>query len=509
MARNISMYTRKELVEVLGKRYVGACKKEKTRILDEFTSVAGYHRKHAVRLLRCGEVSVRRRDYGRRIYDEAVREALVVAWEASDRICGKRLKVALPILVAAMERHGHVDLDPEVRSRLLSASAATLDRLLAPIRSQATSRRGKPRSANKVSRKVRVRTYADWGDPEPGYLEIDFVEHNGGSTSGAFLRTLVATDVCTGWTECVSMVAKDQHLVVEALEIVGRQVPFAVLGIDSDNEGAFINDTLLDWCERRHVEFTRSRAYRKNDQAWVEQKNGAVVRGHVGHGRLCGVVAGRALAHLYQAVRLYVNHFQPSFKLVGKEINGSKVKRLYDQPATPCERVLRHPAMTEAVRERLREAQQTLDPVALLHSIREQQAALSRLACPENAGNGPGRKSLEQFTAQLGELWRLGEVRPTHRKAPSKPRWWRTRKDPFESVWHEVLLWFQDDPDTTAKALFERLQGQYPDRFVPGQLRTLQRRLRDWRQVVARELVYAGLTEPVTPIKAAPAGVEV
>ena len=509
MARNISMYTRRELVEALRRRYAEASKKEKTRILDEFTSVVGYHRKHAVRLLGHGEVCVGRKGYGRRIYDDAVRDALVVVWEASDRICGKRLKVALPILVDAMERHGHVELDPEVRRRLFSASAATLDRLLAPIRGQARSRRRRRRVANKVSRKVRVRTYADWGNPEPGYLEIDFVEHNGGSTSGAFVRTLVGTDVCSGWTECVPMLAKDQHLVVEGLEVMGRQVPFAILGIDSDNEGTFINETLLDYCESRGIEFTRSRSYRKNDQAWVEQKNGAVVRGHVGHGRFSGIVAGQALAHLYQAVRLYVNHFQPSFKLVGKEMNGSKVKRLYDQPVTPCERVLRHPAMTEVVRERLHQEHQSLDPVALLHRIREQQAALSTLACPENPGTGPGRKSLEQFTAQLGELWRLGEVRPTHRKVPSEPRWWRTRKDPFKSVWREVLLWLDDDPDTTAKMLFERLQEQYPGRFIPGQLRTLQRRIREWRQVMARELVYAGLEESGTPIEAVPVGVDV
>jgi hypothetical protein len=508
MARRISMYTRQELVEALRKRYLGASKKEKTRILDEFTSVAGYHRKHAVRLLGSGGVAVGRKDYGRRIYGEAVREALVVIWEASDRMCGKRLKVAVPILVEAMERHGHIQLDGEVRERLLRASASTLDRLLAPIRTQATSRRRRRRSVNTVSKRIRVRTYADWGNPQPGYLEIDFVEHNGGSTAGSFVRTLVATDMCTGWTECVAMVSKDQHLVVEALEAVDRQVPFGVGGIDSDNEGAFINDTLVEWCERRRIEFTRSRAYRKNDQAWVEQKNGAVVRGYVGHGRLSGAVAGRALAHLYWAVRLYVNHFQPSFKLIGKEIEGSKVKRLYDRPATPCERVLSHPAVPESVRVRLREERQALDPVALLHCIREQQAVLSRLVCPESSGATDGGKTLAQFTAQLGELWQFGEVRPTHRKAPSKPRWWRTRKDPFESVWQEVLLWFEDDPDTTAKALFERLQGKYPDRFIPGQLRTLQRRIRQWRRAVARDLVYAGLTEPVRAIEAVPIGIE-
>jgi hypothetical protein len=218
------------------------------------------------------------------------------------------------------------------------------------------------------------------------------------------------------------------------------------------------------------------------------------VRRFVGYDRLAGVVAGQCLAQLFQAVRLYVNHFQPSFKLRSKTREGAKVKKFYHKPATPRERLLGHAAVAEAVKDKLRAEHGELDPLELLHRIREGQAALAALASGE-LGSGPGRESLEQFLAKLPELWRQGEARPTHRKESPQPRAYRTRKDPFDGVWPEILLWLQEDPEATAKSLLERLQGQYPGRFPGGQLRTLQRRIREWRRVMARELVYACVGE--------------
>lgn len=496
MSRRISKQTRRELLGALRARYRDATRQEKGHILSEFVAVSGYHRKHATRLLgRPREnpemqllPSEDRRS--RRVYDEAVKEALIVTWEAADRICGKRLKAIIPDIVGAMERNGHLDLDAEVRERLLNVSAATIDRLLAPIRDR-TRRRKKKRKSSKASGQIPVRTFGEWNEPDPGYLEIDFVAHCGGSMAGSFIHTLVGTDVCSGWTECLPLLAREQTLVVEALDILLRQTPFPVLGIDSDNDGAFINDTLLAFCEARGLEFTRSRAYHKNDQAWVEQKNGAVVRRLVGHERYAGVVAGQALAHLYRAARLYVNCFQPSFKLRSKTRQGAKVKRVYHRPETPCARLLAHPAVNDGIKETLRSQRGQLDPVELLHGIRESQAALAALVSPDSCAGGPGRQTLDQFLSQLPRLWRSGDPRPTHRAKPTTPRHWRTRKDPFEAVWFDVLAWLQCDPDATAKALFDRLQEEHPGRFADGQIRTLQRRLREWRHVMARKLVYA------------------
>ncbi len=482
----------KELIEAIRLRYRQSTKMEKTRILDEFVSVAGCHRKHAVRLLgSCNLFLSNTPSAGKRIYDDAVKEALIIIWEAADRICGKRLKAAIPNLVEAMERHGHLNLDPVVRQRLLSASAATIDRLLAPIRSGAHGRKKRKYSKKKVSKQIPVRTFADWHEPKPGYMEIDFVVHSGGSMAGVFIHSLTATDVCSGWIESVPLLAREQSLVVEGLEVIRRQLPIKLLGIDSDNDGAFINDTLLSYCNKRLIEFTRSRAHHKNDQAWIEQKNGAVIRRFVGHERFSGVVAGQVLARLYQAVRLYVNYFQPSFKLREKTRDGSKIKKSYFKPATPCDRLLEHHSVDGKIKEALQSERAQLDPVELLHSIRESQSALAAL-CTHELPSKPERQSLDAFLAQLPRLWRSGEVRPTHRKQ-TKLRDWRTRKDPFETVWSDILLWLQENPDATAKSLFQRLTREYPGQFQDGQLRTLQRRIQEWRQIMAKDLVYACL----------------
>ncbi len=246
------------------------------------------------------------------------------------------------------------------------------------------------------------------------------------------------------------------------------------------------------------MEFTRSRAYQKNDQAWIEQKNGAVIRRFVGYERYTGLVSGQCLARLYQMVRLYVNYFQPSFKLKSKTREGAKVKKKYHKPATPCDRLLAHASVSTSAKDMLRVEQTRLDPVDLLHRIRDGQSALAALHSGD-LGHGPERESLKEFLAKLPELWRDGEARPTHRSAPSSPRTWRTHKDPFESVWPEILLWLQADPESTAKSLLERLQQAYPDKFPEGQLRTLQRRISEWRRVMARTLVNVCVDEKTSP----------
>jgi hypothetical protein len=488
MSAKISKQGKRELLDVLRERYQRAAKQDKGKILDEFVAVAGCHRKHAIRLLTDDVTTVADIPVvARRTYDEAVRQALIVLWEAADRICGKRLKALLPSLVASLEQHGHLKLDATVRQRLLAVSPATIDRLLLSVRNT-TSRRKKRKGATRSSKEIPIRTFADYGDALPGYLEIDFVSHGGTSMQGVFLWSLVATDVCSGWTEAVALVAREQSLVVEALEVIRRQFPIPIKGIDTDNDGAFINETLLAYCQQHKLEFTRSRAYQKNDQAWIEQKNGAVVRRFVGYQRHSGVAAGQILARLFQSMRLFVNYFQPSMKLRSKTREGARVKKQYHKPATPCERLLTHVSVPEPIKERLRAEQARLDPLDLLHRIRDAQAALAALSSGE-LGSGQERESLEQFLAGLSELWRQGEARPTHRGSTA-PRDWRTRKDPFEKVWPEILLWLKEEPDASAKCLLERLDKKYPGQFPEGQLRTLQRRVRDWRRVMARSLVH-------------------
>lgn len=490
----VSKTARKEIVGALRDRYEKATKDEKGKILDEFALVSGYHRKHAIRLLNLSmETKASSPVASNRVYTDAVKSALLVVWEAADRICGKRLKAVIPNLVSAMEKHGHLNLDAEVRKQVLSVSAATIDRMLIPVRKTAGLRR-KRRASKKLNEEIPIKTFADWKDPLPGFLEMDFVVHGGGSMAGEYLHSLVVTDVCSGWVEAVPLLAREQSLVVEGLKRIRKQLPVAMAGLDSDNDGAFINDTLASYCKQEGIVFTRSRVHHKNDQAWIEQKNGAVIRKMVGHQRFSGIVAGQALAQLLQAVRLYVNYFQPSFKLRERLREGSRVKKRYHPPTTPCDRLLAHDKVDDMTKAFLRKQHAELDPVELLHRIRQGQSAMASLSTGESSA-GPNRENLQEFLASLPDLWRSGEARPTHRKADPKARYWRTRIDPFKSAWTDILLWLQSDPDSTAKSLLQRLEEKCPGQYGGKPLRTLQRRISEWRQSMARTLVFAGAEE--------------
>ena len=490
MGTKISKQTRRELLEALRERYRNASKIDKTKILDEFIDIAGCHRKHAIRLLTgVDPVMPEAPRLGRRIYSEAVRQALVVLWEAADRICGKRLKAILPGLISAMERHGHLTLDPNVRQLLLAASPATIDRLLAPIRGTAGHRR-KRKSTTKSSREIPVRTFADWKEPAPGFLEMDFVAHGGDSMQGTFLWSLVATDVCSGWTEAVALVAREQSLVVEGLEVIRRQFPVPVLGIDSDNDSAFINETLQGYCKEQQIEFTRSRPYQKNDQAWIEQKNGSVIRRFVGYRRFSGLIAGQCLARLYRMVRLYVNYFQPSFKLLLQDAGRGQDQEAVSQAGDP---------LRTSPGSRLGLGRGQGSPPGGTRPARSGGAAASdprgssrprraRLGRPEprpgaaEPGGVPGQAP--GAVARGGSPSDSSQCSPLHR-ARGEPGRTRSRRSGRRS-----FLWLQHDPDSTAKSLMERLHRAYPGRFPDGQLRTLQRRIREWRHVMARSLVH-------------------
>lgn len=496
MRRPITLSTRRELTAAVRQRYLAADRNDKKLILDEFTKVSGYHRKHAIRILTHGPTSEAKSRIVRRIYQQAAKEALIVLWEAADRICGKRLKALLPPLLEAMERHGHLQVDSSLRTQLLAMSASTIDRQLQDVREGA--RGGRKRRAgktNRVRKLVAVRTFADWEEQlGPGYLEIDLVVHSGPTVEGSFVHTLVLTDIVSTWTECIALPVREQALIVEAINGVRTKLPFALRGLDTDNDSAFMNDTLWNYCQTHGIVFTRSRAYRKNDQAWVEQKNGSIVRKLVGYGRLQGLTATAALRRLYEASRLYINFFQPSFKLKSKERHAARVHKTYYLPETPYARLMQRNDVSPETKERLKLQMESLDPVLLLKNIRDAQdtvMALSQHRTPEVVA-----PDVATFVKSLGIAWHSGEVRPTHRQEPKPARWWRSRKDPFAEVWPVLLGWLEEKPDIEAKQMLKRLQatgyGDYPDKL----LRTLQRRVRRWRMRIVQQLVYG--TEPAS-----------
>ena len=523
MDRKMTHTVRAELAEAIRLRYRSATCKQKRKILDEFVASTGYHEKSAIRVLN-GQSAKKGRQTRNRpsIYDEAARGALIVLWEASDRVCGKRLKALLPILLPALERNGHLKLDEMIRAKILSMSAATIDRLLRAPRSVTRSKKRR-RIEPEPRRRIPLRTFADWNEPIPGSMEMDLVAHCGAVNRGSYIHSLVLTDIASGWTEAAPLVVRESSLVVETLERIRVGLPFALRALDVDNGTEFVNDRLIEYCLSHGIELTRSRPYRKNDQAWIEQKNGAVVRKLLGYKRFEGIAAAKAITRLYGASRLFVNFFQPSFKLAAKHREGAQVSKRYHPPQTPCERLLQAESTPESAKMKLREIAGALDPLKLLEEMRAMQAHVTALAdgeIPPSITAEP--PDLAAFVAGLSSAWRAGEVRPTVSPA-AKPRYLRglqsvaqenvaampvapparapvpvvkaperpqliyagPGKGSFHAltmVWPLVCRRLEGCPNINSTQLFEELCAQFPGRFNPFQRKTLSKRVKIWRQ---------------------------
>ena len=264
--------------------------------------------------------------------------------------------------------------------------------------------------------------------------------------------------------------------------------PLPILGFDTDNDTVFINETVKAWCDAAGVAFTRSRPYRKNDQAHVEQKNGAVVRRMVGYRRFEGLAAAEALANLYRPMRLFVNFFQPSFRLAEKKRDGALIRKRYHAPLTPHQRLVADPRTPQALKDALDAQHATLDPVSLLWDIRAAQRALIQIADMVPVVQ-TGVPPLAVFLDSFKVAWRSSEeVRPTARPKPSKPRY-RTVPDPLKAVTDMLKAWFEADPGVTGRQLLDRLQAVHPGVYPENLTRTVQRRLKVWRRESARALV--------------------
>lgn len=393
----LTMKERKAVTAVLVQRYRRATKKQKGRLLDEFVALTGYHRWYAVGLLRGsgggrrrggGEAAQRRPRQRPRRYDAAVLAALRRVWLIMDCICGKRLAAVLPETLAVLERHGEIELDASTRQKLQTISAASIDRLLAGDRKRLNVRgRSGTKPGTLLKHQIPVRTFAEWDQSQPGFVEIDLVGHDGGVGHGDYCQTLDATDVASGWTETQAVLNKAQVWVFEALQEIRGRLPFTLQGIDSDNGSEFINHELLRYTQQEQLTFTRGRAYKKNDGCYVEQKNYSVVRRAVGYARYEGHAHLRLLNQLYAQLRLYTNFYQPVMKLVAKERHGAKVKKTYDRPATPYQRLLASPALGRSAKQQLRTQYAALNPAELKRNISKLQARLFRIAIRTPAAN--------------------------------------------------------------------------------------------------------------------------
>lgn len=379
--------TRRSIIEYAGAirgRYLRSSKVMKTKILDEFVATTGLHRKAAIRLINRRGGPVGRRRSGRpRLYSLESMAALRVAWEATDRLCSKRFQPFLPELVGILKRKGELNVNEEAEIQLCRMSPSTIDRILRPWRSKGPRHGlGTTKPGTLLKNAIPVRTFSEWNESKPGFLEVDLVAHCGDSAEGFYLTTLSAVDVATGWYEPVAVWGKGQERVGGAVYDVRHRLPMPMLGLDSDNGGEFINHSLYDYCRRNNITFTRSRSYKKNDSCHVEQKNWSVVRRTIGYDRFSSKAAFKALDDVYTCLRLYINFFQPVLKLVGKSRHGAKIRKVYDTAQTPYQRLLKSEVLTEPKKRELAAIYAALNPVMLLKQIRQEVEHLWTLADP-------------------------------------------------------------------------------------------------------------------------------
>jgi hypothetical protein len=409
------MRQKQAVTKQLALNYQRASKRKRGEILDWLVELTGYHRSYAARVLRQrakpkvlgrlidgGVASAlvedkrtkrRKPRNGPRKYDKEVLAALEKVWLICDCICGKRLAPFLPEIIPVLEQWEELATDEEVRAKLAEISPATIDRLLAPVKKQYQLRaRAKTKPGTMLKHQIPIRTFSDWDEGRPGFVEVDLVPHDGGNAKGDFIQTLDLTDVYTGWTETRAVKNKAQVWVFEALLAIRGRLPFELLGLDSDNGSEFINAHLVRFCDENKITFTRSRPYRKNDNCFVEQKNYSVVRRAVGYWRYDTEEELAVLNELYDSLRLYTNFFQPVMKLIEKTRIGSKVKKKYDRAKTPYRRVLETPFILEEVKGDLAQEYTKLNPVELKKEIIRLQERLSELARLKRGASAEGQK---------------------------------------------------------------------------------------------------------------------
>ena len=369
----------REYAAVQQERDLGATRADKHRLLNEVVAVTGLHRKAAIRLLRRAPRpgGSRPRSGRPRQYGPAVATAAQLLSEATGHIGPHRWHPFLPELLDRVTRSGDLRVTPEVDKHLRQVSPATLARLLAPFRATLPLRGATTtRPGAWLKHEIPIRTFADWSDAQPGFLERDLVAHCGVTTQGFYLHTLCAVDVATSWVDLQAVWGKGQLRVGTAIHHVRQRLPVPLRGVDSDNGSEFINHGLYAWCQREGITFTRSRPYQKNDSAHVEQKNGAIVRPLIGYDRYASKAAYAQLTRVYDLARLHINFFQPVQKLVTKERRGSRVHRVYDRAQTPYQRLCALGVLAAPRRQDLEAHYQRLNP---LHLRRALEAALERL----------------------------------------------------------------------------------------------------------------------------------
>ena len=379
----LTLAHRRAITEAAAIRYQVASKRVKSRILDELCANTGWHRSHARKALTAAltpKIVVPRSPRPVK-YGEDVIAALTLCWTVLDMPAGKRLAPMLTELVAVLRHFRELVISDETAALLVSMSAATIDRRLADERAKYTIKgRVGTKPGSLLKSQIPVRTWADWDDAVPGFVEIDTVFHDGGHRGGGHAFSLTVTDIATGWTESRSLPDRMANHILAALNHIAAALPFPILGVDCDNGSEFINDDLLRWCRKREITFTRSRPGNKNDGCHVEQKNWAVVRTVVGYYRYDTASELLLLNEIWQLQSQLTNYFYPQQKLVSKVRTGAKVSRKHDKAITPFHRAINHPSMTMERIVALKRTYSLINPAATQRQIQALTTQLFTLA---------------------------------------------------------------------------------------------------------------------------------
>ena len=366
--------TKKEIhavVRAFSKQYRHAGKNEKSHLLNRLCRTIGYSRKHLMEILSNPPPEARKRK--KRIQQSQyvqIIKSLRTLWAVSNYACGKRLKPLLLGLIAALRRHKELVVTPEERKLLLQISSATIDRLLIHDRKRINIKgRSRTKTGSLLKHQIPIKTWADWDNAKPGFVEIDSVHHCGSSLYGEYIYTLDLVDVATGWNECCAHLGRGEYRTLGALKTIKGRLPFPLLGIDFDSGGEFVNYHLIRYCDKNHITYTRAREAIKNDQAYIEQQNYSVVRRFVGYQRMDTEEQLKLVSRLYELLSDYQNFFQPVMRLKTKIRDGAKVTRKYDKALTAYQRVLKRKDIAKETKQNLRERYKKLNPKRLLLKI--------------------------------------------------------------------------------------------------------------------------------------------
>lgn len=467
----MTLEARKELRDSLQRLYQQSNKDQKNKLLNSFVQATGYERKYAVKLLSQRSVEPLRIRKGIVIYDDAVRASLIEIWHASNHLCSKRLIPFLPEFIVILEKFGHIHLTEDVRTKLLSISPATADRLLKDEKNRSEKRaRSASKPANLLRQSIPVKTFSDLANVSAGFLEVDLVSHSGGDPNAQFCYTLVITDLWSGWTEFDAIVNREDHTVLASLHALLAWFPIKIHEIHSDNGGEFINHLLEQYCQSSKISFSRGRPHISNDQAHVEQKNGCIIRQTVGYDRLVGDTPRRILSELYASLRLFTNYFQPSQKLLSKERFGSKIKKRYSRAATPFQNLLDLP---QTPKQRLQCQYESLDPIDLLKKIENCKLRLAQFA---NAHNRPATNEAEK-KIRLARRRRRDLRSQAFLPNPPKPGSTKKRAHgAFQALYTDIAEFLAANPSLTSSAVGVLINERYPGTLTPkdrGQLTSL------------------------------------